>query len=151
MLDKLREKKKLLFILLLITIIIIIGGLIGRGLKDTSITEKNGDKNYITSQSEVKENNSEKVKEEKRVENFIISNTKIVYEKEISTLTADIKNTSIDVNGLIMKVIFLDDNSQVITEKEFEINIKENESMNISIDLNEDVSNTNLVWYEIVE
>jgi hypothetical protein len=149
--EKLRSKKKFIILLSILTVVIIIAGLGISRLKDESITEKKRNLNYIITQNEVKENNSDQVKEEQKINNLVISNTKIVYEYEISTLTADIINTSTDINNLKMKVIFLDDDSKIIAEKEFNaFDIKENETKNISLELPEDVSNSKSVKYEIV-
>jgi len=160
MLEKLKSRKKFIIVLLLITVAIIIAGIAGSKLKDTSQGENDEEQdkanlvdsiNYTTLISGVKENNSIRVKEEQRVKYLIISNTKIVYENEISKLTADVLNTSRDSNNLKLKVIFLGNDLKTIIEKEFEIgDIKTNEIKNINIELQEDITNTNLIRYEII-
>jgi len=160
MLEKLKSKKKFIIVLILITVVIIIAGIAGSKLKDTSQGENNGEQNktnlvdsinYTTSTNGVRENNSIRVREEQRVKYLIISNTKIVYENNISKLTANVLNTSRDSNNLKFKAIFLGNDSKTIVEKQFEIgDIKTNEIKNINIELQEDITNTNLIRYEII-
>lgn len=160
MLEKLKQKKKFIVVLLLITIAIIIAGIAISKLKDTSLGENNEEQdkanlvdsiNYTTSINGAKENNSIRVKEEQRVKYLVISNTKIVYENNISKLTAEILNTSRDSSNLKFKAIFLGNDSKTIVEKEFVIgDIKANEIKNINIELQKDIANTNLIRYEII-
>jgi len=161
MLEILREKRKFILVLLVLTVMLIIGGIAVSRLKDTSINQKNQAKsnvnhvdsiNYATIQSGIRENNSFRVKEDQRVKYLIISNTKIVYQNEISKLTAEVLNTSKGANNLKLKVIFLSNDSEIITEKEVVVgSIKTNETINISIELETDITNTDSIRYEIID
>lgn len=153
------SRKKFIIMLLLLTVIIIGCGLGISRFKDPYEDEDEEETNiyipntinYTIIQNEIRENISSQVKEEQKVVDLIISNTKIVYTNEKSKLTADIKNTSSDINDLKIKVIFLGNDLKIITEKEFEVgDIKTDEIKNISIVLQNDVSNTNIVKYEIM-
>jgi|GEM_PF-3335135 len=106
--------------------------------------------NYTTKDGVV-ENNNENVKKGQILGTLEITNVKIIYKDGMSTLTSDILNTK-DISNLKLKAVFSDSNSRVLMEKAFEVkDIKADETENISVEVQGNVSNAGSVVYEIVE
>ncbi|MDD2375877.1 MAG: hypothetical protein PHD15_01305 [Clostridia bacterium] len=150
------KRKKIAIVLAVIAgiIIVIMGAsILGKGNKINDVTQNTKNvTNYIETIDGKRENISEKIKDTQRVGYIEISDANIVYEKGTSKLTFNITNLKKENTDLNLKLEFLEkDLTKTISKKINVGNILSNEKKKIELSFPEDISNTNIIRYQIID
>lgn len=143
--------------IIVISIIIIIvknknNLIVSNQITNEQVSKSEDTLNYIEGTDEAKYNVSEKVVEDKKVENILIQNSKIVYSKGVSKLTAKVTNDNVAKENLRLKIKFIANDGSVIAETIGLIGkIEANESKYIDSSITKDITNTKEITFEIIK